>query len=89
MPSALLLASEGGFTVTGPKVIASFDLFGITWNLTETVFIQWIVMLILLVVMLVLTSKLEIIPKTKRQAAAEWIVTFARNHGGYHDGPQI
>lgn len=46
-------------------------------------------MLILLVVMLVLTSKLEIIPKTKRQAAAEWIVTFARNHGGYHDGPQI
>lgn len=89
MPSALLLASEGGFTVTGPKVIASFDLFGITWNLTETVFIQWIVMLILLVVMLVLTSKLEIIPKKKRQAAAEWIVTFARNHGGYHDGPQI
>lgn len=88
MPSALLLASEGGFTVTGPKVIASFDLFGITWNLTETVFIQWIVMLILLVVMLVLTSKLEIIPKTKRQAAAEWIVTFARNMVDTTMGPR-
>ena len=88
MPSALLLASEGGITVTGPKVIASFDLFGITWNLTETVFIQWIVMLILLVVMLVLTSKLEIIPKTKRQAAAEWIVTFARNMVDTTMGPR-
>ena len=54
MPAALLLASEGGFTVTGAKVIASFDLFGITWNLTETVFIQWIVMLVLLIVMLIL-----------------------------------
>ena len=81
MPSALLLASEGGFTVTGPKVIASFDLFGITWNLTETVFIQWIVML-------VLTSKLEIIPKTTRQAAAEWIVTFARNMVDTTMGPR-
>ena len=55
MPAALLLASEGGFTVTGPHVITSFELFGMTWNLTETVFIQWIVMLVLLVVMLILT----------------------------------
>ena len=79
MPAALLLASEGGFTVTGPHVITSFELFGMTWNLTETVFIQWIVMLVLLVVMLILTHKMEVIPKTKRQAAAEWLVTFVRN----------
>lgn len=88
MPAALLLASEGGFTVTGPHVITSLELFGMTWNLTETVFIQWIVMLVLLVVMLILTHKMEVIPKTKRQAAAEWLVTFVRNMVDTTMGPK-
>lgn len=78
MPAALLMASEAGFTVNGPLVVASFDLFGITWNLTESVIVQWIVMLILLVVMIILTHKMEVIPKTKRQAMAEWIVTLVQ-----------
>lgn len=78
MPAALLMASEAGYTVNGPLVVASFDLFGITWNLTESVIVQWIVMLILLVVMLILTHKMEVIPKTKRQAMAEWIVTLVQ-----------
>ena len=78
MPAALLMASEAGFTVNGPLVVASFDLFGITWNLTESVIVQWIVMLILLVVMIVLTHKMEVIPKTKRQVMAEWIVTLVQ-----------
>ena len=82
------MASEGGFTVTGPHVITSFELFGMTWNLTETVFIQWIVMLVLLVVMLILTHKMEVIPKTKRQAAAEWLVTFVRNMVDTTMGPK-
>ena len=73
------MASEGGFTVNGPHVVTSFDLFGITWNLTESIIIQWIVMLVLLVVILILTHKMEVIPKTRRQAAAEWLVTFVRN----------
>lgn len=72
------MASEAGFTVNGPLVVARFDLFGITWNLTESVIVQWIVMLILLVVMLILTHKMEVIPKTKRQAMAEWIVTLVQ-----------
>lgn len=72
------MASEAGFTVNGPLVVASFDLFGITWNLTESVIVQWIVMLILLVVMIVLTHKMEVIPKTKRQVMAEWIVTLVQ-----------
>ena len=88
MPAALLLASEGGFTVTGPHIITSFSLFGITLNLTETVFIQWIVMLILLVVILILTHKMEVIPKTRRQAAAEWLVTFVRNMVDTTMGPK-
>lgn len=88
MPAALLLASEGGFTVNGSHIAASFELFGMTWNLTETVIIQWIVMLILLVIMLILTHKMEIIPKTRRQAAAEWIVTFVRDMVDTTMGPK-
>ena len=75
MPTALLLASEG-MSVGGPLVVTSFDLFGITINLTESIIVQWIVMLVLLAIVLVLTHNMKVIPETKRQAAAEWIVTF-------------
>ena len=79
MPAALLMASENSFTVTGPLVVASFDLFGITWNLTESIIIQWIVMLILLAAMLIITHNMKVIPETRRQAMAEWIVTFVQD----------
>ena len=79
MPTSLLLASEGaGITVNGPLVVASFDLFGITWNLTESIIVQWFVILILLAVVLILTHNMKVIPETRRQAAAEMIVEFFR-----------
>ncbi len=76
MPTVLALASEGGITVNGPLVVASFNLFGITFNLTESVIVQWFVMLILLAVVLILTHNMKVVPETKRQVAAEWIVEF-------------
>ena len=79
MPTALLLASEAGFNISGPLVVASFDLFGITFNLTESVIVQWIVILILLAVILILTHNMKVIPETRRQAAAEMIVSFFSN----------
>lgn len=89
MPTALLFASEGGaaaeqavekgISVNGPLVVASFDLFGITFNLTESIIVQWIVMLILFIVVLIITRNLKVVPETKRQAAAEWIVEFFRD----------
>ena len=88
MPAALLMASEASFTVNGPLVVASFDLFGITWNLTETVIIQWRVMLVLLAVMLIITHKMEVIPKTRRQVIAEWIVTFEQDMVDTTMGPK-
>ncbi|MGN1340041.1 MAG: F0F1 ATP synthase subunit A [Oscillospiraceae bacterium] len=88
MPAALLMASEASFTVNGPHIVHQFELFGITWNLTETVVIQWIVMLILLVVMLIITHKMEVIPKTRRQVMAEWIVTFAQGMVDTTMGPK-
>lgn len=76
MPTVLALASEGGITVNGPLVVTSFNLFGITINLTESVIVQWFVILILLAVVLILTHNMKVVPETKRQAAAEWIVEF-------------
>ncbi len=77
MPTALLLASESsGISVNGPLIVASFDLFGITFNLTESIIVQWLVILILLAVILILTHNMKVVPETKRQAAAEWIVEF-------------
>lgn len=79
MPTALLLASEAGINIKGPLVVASFDLFGITFNLTESVIVQWFVILILLAVILILTHNMKVVPETRRQAAAEWLVEFARS----------
>lgn len=76
MPTALMLAAEGGITVNGPLVVASFDLFGITFNLTESIIVQWLVIAIWLAIVLILTHNMKVVPETKRQAAAEWIVGF-------------
>ena len=89
MPTALLLASESsGITVNGPLVVASFELFGITWNLTESIVVQWLVILILLAVVLILTHNMKVIPETRRQAAAEWIVEFFRGTVDMSMGPK-
>jgi F-type H+-transporting ATPase subunit a len=57
-------------------VVASFDLFGITVNLTESIVVQWIVILILLAVILIITHNMKVVPETRRQALAEMIVGF-------------
>ncbi len=89
MPTALLLASESsGISVNGPLVVASFDLFGITFNLTESIIVQWLVILILLAVILILTHNMKVVPETKRQAAAEWIVEFFQGTVESTMGPQ-
>ncbi len=79
MSNALLLMSDTGITVEGPLVVASWKLFGITWNLTESVIVQWIVILLLAVLFFFLGRKLKVVPTTKRQALAELLVTFVSN----------
>ncbi len=76
MPTALMLAAEEGITVNGPLVVASFDLFGMKFNLTESIIVQWLVIAIWLAVVLILTHNMKVVPETKRQVAAEWIVSF-------------
>ncbi len=86
MSTALLMASEAAaeaaesaFTINGPLVVASWEMFGMTWNLTESVIVQWIVMAIILVICLVLGTGLKVVPTTRRQALAEWLVTFVND----------
>ncbi len=88
MPTALTLAAEGGITVNGPLVVTSFDLFGMTFNLTESIIVQWLVIAILLAVVLILTHNMKVVPETKRQAAAEWIVGFFVNTVDTTMGPK-
>lgn len=76
MYSMKLLAetSERVFEVNGPMLAAEFNLFGFTVKLSETVVVQWLVILILGLLFFFLGRNLKVKPETKRQAAAEWIV---------------
>lgn len=76
MSTALLMAADAGFTIQGPLVVASWEMFGMTWNLTESVIVQWIVIVLLAVLFIVLGSGLKVVPTTRRQALAELLVTF-------------
>lgn len=82
MPTALMLASEASersLEVNGAlKVVELFGEGSGLW-LTESVIVQWVVILILLAVVLILTHNMKPVPETKRQAAAEMLVEFVRD----------
>lgn len=73
------MASDAAMTVNGPLVVASWEMFGMTWNLTESVIVQWIVMLLLTILFIVLGTGLKVVPTTRRQALAEWLITFVND----------
>ncbi len=74
--AAVLMAEERTFTVDGPLKSIVFELFGKEWVIAETVFTQWIVMLVLAVLFFILGRNLKLKPEGKRQVIAEWIVGF-------------
>lgn len=75
LPDFLLGSSE--FRVTGPKIIASFDCFGLTIRFTETILLQWLVMALILGAAWFLTRNLKVSDVSKRQAVAEMLVETA------------
>lgn len=68
------VAEGGGLTISGPMIVAEFELFGIPFVITESITVQWLVMLFLGILFFVLGRNLKIIPEGKRQAAAEMLV---------------
>lgn len=65
--------------VVGPRKVITFLINGKEIAISETIVTGWIVILFLTVVILILTHDMKVIPETKRQAAAEWIVNFFEN----------
>ncbi|MCR5718250.1 MAG: F0F1 ATP synthase subunit A [Oscillospiraceae bacterium] len=67
--------SPDGIDVKGPGVLLSFDIGGLTINLTETIVISWGILLAVTLLLLWLTKDLKTNNISKRQVAAEWIVS--------------
>ena len=86
LPEFLKGSSE--LSVTGPKIIASFDVFGVTINFTETIVLEWIVMAAILFAAWFLTRNLKVRGISKRQAIAEWAVEAITNLVTDSMGPQ-
>ncbi|MDR0324054.1 MAG: F0F1 ATP synthase subunit A [Treponema sp.] len=67
------------------KTIVSFNLFGKTIPITETVIVSWIVMLILIAGSLILTRRLRVIPSGPQailETAVEFLNNFSKNQFG-------
>lgn len=66
-------------TVQGPKIIKTFDVFGVKINFTETIILQWIVIAAILLTAFLLTRKLRVRAPSKRQVIAEMAVEAITN----------
>lgn len=74
-----LLAEETRtFTVDGPLKSICFELFGREWVITESIVVQWIIVVILAVFFFVMGRNLKVAPTSRRQVISEYIVgTFS------------
>lgn len=68
------LLADTSFTVNGPMEVTSFELFGMTFHLSESVVVEWIVMVFLAVAFFILGRNLKVRPTSRRQMAAEYLV---------------
>jgi F-type H+-transporting ATPase subunit a len=68
-------AESGGLVINGPMVVAEFELFETTFRLTESITVQWVVMIFLGTLFFVLGRNLKLRPEGKRQAMAEMLVS--------------
>ena len=72
-----LLAEETAartFTVDGPLKSITFDFLGREWVISESVVVQWVVMVVLAIFFFVLGRNLKVKPTSRRQMIAEYIV---------------
>jgi F-type H+-transporting ATPase subunit a len=64
--------------VTGAKIIWSFEVCGVTINITETIVLGWFVIAVITAFVLWITHDMKKVP-SKKQAIAELIVTTVNN----------
>lgn len=77
VPTFLRGPSE--LSVSGAKIIASFEIFGVTIRFTETIVLEWIVMAVILGLACFLTHGMKVQGVSKRQAIAEMLVETVTN----------
>ena len=65
--------------VVGPRKIISFMIGNTEIAISETLVTGWIVIIGLTIAILILTHNMKVVPETRRQALAEWIVNFFEN----------
>lgn len=66
--------SSGGFSVDGPLLSAEFNLFGFNVQVSESIVVEWFVLIILGVLFFILGRNLKVKPTSRRQVIAEMIV---------------
>ncbi len=70
-----LLAEEARtFSVDGPLKSITFELFGKTWIISESVLSEWIIVVILGIFFFLMGRNLKVTPTSRRQVIAEYIV---------------
>lgn len=65
--------------IQGPKIAFSFDVFGLTINVSESIILGWVLIFVLACVVRWLTHDLRVDHVSKRQAVAEWLVEIVHN----------
>lgn len=75
--------------ILGPRKIISFTVGGTEIAISETLVTGWIVMILLTIIILILTHDMKVVPETKRQVAAEWMVNFFENTVKDTMGPKM
>ncbi len=68
-----------GFAINGPRIVTSFSLFGMKVVITETVTHSFYIVVFVFLLCLLLTHKMEKLPRKKTQVIAEWAVTTVDN----------
>lgn len=72
--SDFLRGSPDGIDVSGPALIASFDVCGVTIHLTETVVLSWVIIAAVTLLLHWLTKDMKTKDISKKQVVAEWAV---------------
>ena len=69
------LMAEEAYSVNGPMQVFEYELFGMKLAFSESIIVEWIVILILGIVFFILGRNLKVRPTSKRQVIAEMMVS--------------
>ena len=69
------LMAEGAYSVNGPLEVFEYHIGDLTLSFSESIVVEWIVMIILAVVFFILGRNLKVRPTSKRQVIAEMMVS--------------